>query len=485
MPTVSIIIRAKNEERWIGRCLRMVFQQGMKDFEVVLVDSGSTDHTLAIAGKFPVKTVRIEGYRPGTALNAGIRASSGRFVACLSAHCIPKDASWLETLLKNMEDPAVAGVYGRQLPMSYSSDVDKRDLLITFGLDRRVQVKDGFFHNANSLIRRSVWEEVPFDETAPNIEDRIWGEAVIKKGYHLAYEPEAAVYHYHGIHQALDEHRASSVVRVMESLESPNGHPALPEGFLPETMRTLAILPVQGAVQKIAGRDLLELALGQVRQARFIAKAAVISETPEALKLARRSGALAVPRPAKLAAPRTGTEEVLRYALESCEEGDVFFDSVVYVNYLYPFRPQGFFDAMVDEFARTGVDTLVPTLKDFQPFWTEAQGKIVRCDEGLLPRQFKAPLHKGIIGLGCVTSSEFIRRGQLIGDEVALVPLGSALYSIRLREGDAFSRAVISAALERGAAAFGATEQGERTSEGPGQPRERKGASAARRKDGR
>lgn len=53
----------------------------------------------------------------------------------------------------------VAGVYGRQEPMSFSSDLDKRDLLITFGLDRRVQMKDSFFHNANSMIRREIYRK--------------------------------------------------------------------------------------------------------------------------------------------------------------------------------------------------------------------------------------------------------------------------------------------------------------------------------------
>ena len=53
-PTVSIIIRTKDEERWITHCLDAVFSQDYKDFNVLIVDNGSTDGTTKKAGNFPV-----------------------------------------------------------------------------------------------------------------------------------------------------------------------------------------------------------------------------------------------------------------------------------------------------------------------------------------------------------------------------------------------------------------------------------------------
>jgi len=155
MPRVSIIIRTKNEERWIGHCLEEVFKQDFKDFEVILVDNSSTDHTVEVANRYALAgVIIIEKFLPGNALNQGIKASKGQFIVCLSAHCIPKESSWLSTLYANFADePNLAGVYGRQLPVSFTDPVDKRDLLIVFGQDRRVQVKDYFFHNANSMLR--------------------------------------------------------------------------------------------------------------------------------------------------------------------------------------------------------------------------------------------------------------------------------------------------------------------------------------------
>ena len=75
----SIIVRAFNEEKHLGRLFTGLNQQSNVDFEVILVDSGSTDRTIEIATSddwnFPVRMVRIEPERFsfGRSLNYGIR----------------------------------------------------------------------------------------------------------------------------------------------------------------------------------------------------------------------------------------------------------------------------------------------------------------------------------------------------------------------------------------------------------------------------
>ena len=124
-------------------------------------------------------------------------------------------------MLSNFQDPQVAGVYGRQQPLPDSNDFDKRDLWTTFGLERRIQQKDYFFHNANSMIKKSAWTEVRFHDESDGVEDRIWAKDIINRGYVVVYDPEASVYHHHGIHQGRDEKRAARVVKVIEMTLKP------------------------------------------------------------------------------------------------------------------------------------------------------------------------------------------------------------------------------------------------------------------------
>src|SRR5438132_10717719 len=365
MAKVAIIIRTRNEERWIGRCLKIVFRQSFRDFEVVVVDNHSTDNTVAIARKFPVRVMTIEEFGPGGAINLGIRAVDSEFIACLSAHCIPRDDDWLAALVRNMDQPRIAGVYGRQLPFQYSSDLNKRDLLITFGLDHRIQTKDSFFHNANSLIRRTVWERLPFDENVTNIEDRAWGKAVTEAGFQIAYEPDAAVYHYHGIHQDQDQQRARNVVRIMEALHGLD-QDAIPPGFGAETMSVGAFLPVVGEPVSVGDENLLARTIRQARAARFIGRIFVVADHPDAVAVARRLGVSVIDRPSSLAEPGVTIEEVMQYALAEAERQDEVFDAAIFANYLYAFRPPDFFDELIVRFARSGVDSVVPTLNDYQ-----------------------------------------------------------------------------------------------------------------------
>jgi glycosyltransferase involved in cell wall biosynthesis len=217
---ISLVIRTKNEAGWIERCLRAIALQDLSDWEVVVVDNESADDTRAVARRLKCRIVRISArsFTYGRAINLGIRHARGDLVAILSGHCVPAHDRWLSALAAHFDDPTVAGVYGRQIPLPDSHPFDKRDLWTTFGVERRVQRKDYLFHNANSMIRRSVWTGLPFDEDISGVEDRDWARKVLARGYHIVYEPLATVYHHHGIHQGLDPERAERVVRVIQMI---------------------------------------------------------------------------------------------------------------------------------------------------------------------------------------------------------------------------------------------------------------------------
>ena len=433
MALISIIIRTKNEERWIGHCLRMVFRQESKDFEIILVDNNSEDYTLEIAHRFPVAQIlSISDYKPGLALNVGIRHSTGKYIACLSAHCVPESERWLSIFLKNFEDHRIAGVYGRQLPLTFSEPSDKRDLLIAFGLDRRVQIKDYFFHNANSMIRRDVWEQIPFDESVTNIEDRIWAKAVIDEGYRLAYEPEAAVYHHHGIHQNNDPQRAKNVVSVIEQVERSGDLNDLPESLKPENCCVAAVLPVLGEVKEIAGHNLLAELVQQLKSTRYVKSIYVFSECESAASCAQRFEVNFIPRPGWLLSKEKSIEDVLQYSLEEIERAGNYPDVILYANYLYPFRPQSLFDELIRDLQYRGLDTVFPGYRDYQNYWARTpDGNFIQVGESLKPREHKQPLYRSLYGLGCVTTAAIIRSGKLVGGRIGVLQVDNSLFTLK------------------------------------------------------
>lgn len=199
-PLASIVIRAKNEEADIGDVLAGVAAQTMADHEVVLVDSGSTDRTLEIARGFDVRLVEIppEDFTFGYALNVGGEAARGRYLVCLSAHSVPLNDRWLERLIAPMEEHAdCAGTYGRQVGRRDVNAFEALALGGAYGDEPRIQHDDALFANANSALRRELWRECPFDEEVPGTEDWLWAREQQRRGLHVRYVPDAAVWHFH------------------------------------------------------------------------------------------------------------------------------------------------------------------------------------------------------------------------------------------------------------------------------------------------
>lgn len=226
MPETSIVIRSYNEEKHLGNLLRAIQRQGYKNYEVIIVDSGSTDRTLEIAEKFPVQVVRIESrdFTFGYALNVGCQKSRGRYLVFASAHTLPVDEHWLSNLIAPFTDEKVAMVYGRQIGSDESKFSEREDFKRIFTatpVNSRVELY--YANNANSAVRRELWERRPFDEYLFGLEDIDWAKAMATQGYLIRYEPKAAMYHIHSEewHQVFNRYRREAIAAVRIGLRHP------------------------------------------------------------------------------------------------------------------------------------------------------------------------------------------------------------------------------------------------------------------------
>lgn len=190
-----------------GRNAKKAFQGRFRDFEVIIVDSESTDKTLEIVKQFPVvKIIKIKkkDYTSGYALNLGIQNSKGKFICILSAHSVPVGKNFLSIGLKPLlEDSKICGVDGYYSALPDGSLWEKRRI-ITYIWCYLLGLPDprgpyNTLDNTHSIIRKLCWEKYHFDESLEGSEDYDWAQEMIARGYKVKRIPRFFCLHSHGL----------------------------------------------------------------------------------------------------------------------------------------------------------------------------------------------------------------------------------------------------------------------------------------------
>lgn len=215
MVEISIILLVKNGEVYLEEVLRGVFSQKVEDeFEVVAIDSGSTDHSKDILARFPVRVQEISPttFNHGETRNLGARLSRGEYLVYLTQDAVPSDEKWLKNLIRPfLEDREVAGAFSSHRPRKDCHLMERRQILQTelvSGKTARVNYAVGnpeyernrypfvWFSNTSSCLRREVWGKIPFKPVG-FAEDQDWAERVLEAGYKTVYVPDSIVIHSH------------------------------------------------------------------------------------------------------------------------------------------------------------------------------------------------------------------------------------------------------------------------------------------------
>ncbi len=199
VPRASIVVRALNEEKYLGPLFEALKQQSDRSFEIILVDSGSTDRSVAIAKEHGVRIVRIrpQDFTFGRSLNYGCRVARGEFLVLLSAHTLPMERDWLTKLLRPFENERVKVSYGKQRGGEQNKFSECCLMRSWFPETDIEPQKDYFCNNANCAVRRVDWEDRPYDESLTGLEDLAWAKEAVRKGGLVAYVADAGIYHIH------------------------------------------------------------------------------------------------------------------------------------------------------------------------------------------------------------------------------------------------------------------------------------------------
>ncbi len=198
---ISIIIRTLNEAVHLEALLQGVAAQQTDGltYDVLLVDSGSTDGTLEIAERHGchIRHLSREEFSFGRALNMGCSAANGDILVIVSGHCVPADEHWLQKLCQPILDGKVDYAYGRQLGGPHSHFSECRIFAKVYPEQSRIPQEGYFCNNANSAISRQVWSACKFDETLTGLEDMEFAQRMVRDGGKVGYVAESCVFHHH------------------------------------------------------------------------------------------------------------------------------------------------------------------------------------------------------------------------------------------------------------------------------------------------
>ena len=215
---VSVVIPTKNAGTLFRKVLDSVISQKTEWlFEVLVVDSGSTDGTVDLVKSISsVKLLEIPSceFGHGKTRNYAIAHTTGDYIAMITQDALPATDNWLNALFNKIEsDQHIAGVFGRHCAYPEASIFTKHELeqhfngfltqpVVELDDQDRYQYEEGyrqflyFFSDNNAFIRKSVWEKIPYPEV-DFAEDQAWAKLIIEAGYRKAYAHDALVYHSH------------------------------------------------------------------------------------------------------------------------------------------------------------------------------------------------------------------------------------------------------------------------------------------------
>jgi rhamnosyltransferase len=199
-PGVSIVMRSFNEAWALRDTLAMLRKQIGPSWELIVIDSGSTDGSVEIISDFnPAQFVQIASrdYIPGRVMNHGMRLARANKVLFLNADATPSNENWLAPLARALENPNVAAVFGRQIPRPDCRAVFACDYERCFGENRESANWDHFFSMVSSGLRKDIWSRRGFLENLQYAEDDEFTRWAKANGHEIVYCPDSIAIHSH------------------------------------------------------------------------------------------------------------------------------------------------------------------------------------------------------------------------------------------------------------------------------------------------
>ena len=178
-PTLGVVIRFKNSAATLPGVLDALRRQTVQPDLIIGVNNQSTDTSPALLRAAGAEIIEwTQAYNHPRVLNFALSHCPTDLVLVLSSHTVLQSPDAIAQLVAAMADPRTACASGKwDNDPFYSDAIDWQEL-------QQKGLKFGsIYSNSMGILRRSLWEKIPFDETQPTMEDGAWAVEQVKRGF--------------------------------------------------------------------------------------------------------------------------------------------------------------------------------------------------------------------------------------------------------------------------------------------------------------
>lgn len=435
-PLVTVYITNHNYGRFIEQAIQSVLNQTLRDFELIIIDDGSTDKSREIIERYAEHEKVITIFQQNRGLNVtnniALRAACGRYIMRLDADDY-LDENALMVLAGVLErNPDVGLVF----PDYFLVDEDGAILEVVRRHDfEEVTLLDQPAHGACTLIRRECLLELGgYDESFRSQDGYdLWIRFIQR---YRVQNVNVPLFYYRQHRQSLtrnEEHILATRARILKKQAQRNS----------QHLSAIAIIPVRGrsvdpgspALRALGGRPLIDWTLQAALEAGRLSDVVVTTPDEELLTYVSRNYGdcvLAVKRDHKLALPHTYIEDTLFHALEEYTRQRPAPDALVVLYIESPFRTGRHIDSAIDVMELFDTDTVVAIRPDIDVFYRHNGAGLEPLRKAQVLRLEREELYREV-GQMRVVKREFLEtQRQVVGGKVGHIVLDQRA-ALRLR----------------------------------------------------
>jgi CMP-N-acetylneuraminic acid synthetase len=428
MPKVTVYIPTHNYGKYLSQAIDSVVKQKFDDWELIVIDDGSTDNTVDILKKFgghpKIKILRQDKKGLTVTNNIALRLSRGKYIMRLDADDYLDENALL--VLSNILDtrPDVGLVY----PDYYRVDEDGEiiDLERRKKIGKEVALLDLPAHGACTMIRKSCLIELGgYDETLPCQDGyELWLRFI---GRYKPYNVNVPLFYYrqHGKSLTQDKQKILSARhRAKRSFVKAKFGKSIP--------KILAIIPVRkqsntlldAALKKIAGKPLIYYTISEALKTDLLDKIVVTSDDEEILKFARGFPRItAIKRPPELSRPNSRIEPTVNHVLSALRKKENYRPYAVMLLYIHtPLRKHIHIEKAIDTMLIFDADSIVSVCEDFNFYYRHTKSGLAPLAKKRLLRLERDALYRenGAIYLSRTSA---IKKDNFLGAKIGHITM--------------------------------------------------------------